>query len=140
MKKPKLSAAMKPSDVLKKAIAKAKREKWEEMFRCQLIGSPVLGRLNGFPLCSSREWKFDPNRDWRLDFCWPSVMVAVEIEGLAAPWMKSRHTTNSGFSADCEKYNQAALLGWTVGRFTGQMVKSGAALAWTEAVLKGRIE
>jgi len=33
----------------------------------------------------------------------------------------------AGFEADCEKYNEASLLGWTVLRFTPAMIQSGAA-------------
>lgn len=28
-----------------------------------------------------REHRFHPTRKWRLDFCWPEQMLAVELEG-----------------------------------------------------------
>jgi hypothetical protein len=59
-------------------------------------------------------------RRWRFDFCWPSVMVAVEIEG--GGWNGGRHTRGSGFVKDCEKYNAAAFLGWTVFRATPEIL------------------
>lgn len=79
----------------------------------------------------AREHRFHPTRKWRFDFAWPSAMVAVEIEG--GVWTGGRHTRGSGFTADAEKYNEAALLGWRVLRFTGPMVRRGAAI---EAIKK----
>lgn len=77
-------------------------------------------------------------RDWRFDFAWPDYMIAVEFEGgtfMSQSGQKSRHTTGTGFAADCEKYNAAALLGWTVLRFTKHQVKSGLALNTVEKLL-----
>ena len=64
------------------------------------------------------EHKFHPKRRWRFDFAWPEHMVAVEIEG--GVWNNGRHNRASGFIADCDKYNAAALLGWRVLRYTSQ--------------------
>lgn len=66
-----------------------------------------------------------PVKDWRFDFAFPSVRVAVEIEG--APG-RGRHTTGKGFTEDIEKYTEATILGWHVLRFTGQQVASGYAI------------
>ncbi len=66
-------------------------------------------------------------RRWRFDFAWPDQMVALEVEGIAGRG-KSRHLTVKGFSADCEKYDVAAILGWTLIRVTAPMMKSGLAL------------
>lgn len=66
------------------------------------------------------EHRFDADRQWRFDFAWPSVRVAVEIEGGTFARKKSRHTTSSGHQADCEKYNAAAVAGWCVLRFTSK--------------------
>jgi len=80
-----------------------------------------------------REYKFHATRKWRFDFCWPSIMLAVEVEG--GTWgkeKKSAHTTGAGYKRDCEKYNAAALDGWMVLRFTTDMVKSGAAIETIE--------
>jgi hypothetical protein len=46
----------------------------------------------------------------------PSLNVLIEFEGIMAT--KSRHTSVTGFTNDCEKYNQAQLLGWKVLRYT----------------------
>jgi very-short-patch-repair endonuclease len=81
-----------------------------------------------------REYQFHPTRKWRFDFAWPDALLAVECEG--GTWTGGRHTTGSGFEADCEKYNEAALRGWTVLRYTMAMIKSGVALQQIEAALK----
>ena len=58
-----------------------------------------------------REHMFHPTRKWRFDFAFPSVKLAVEIEG----W--GRHQRRVGFSLDCEKYNTAESMGWRILRF-----------------------
>jgi very-short-patch-repair endonuclease len=73
-----------------------------------------------------REYRFDPQRRWRFDFAWPDRMLAVEIEG--GTWSGGRHTRGSGYEADLEKYNAAALSGWTVLRFSGGQVRDGCAI------------
>jgi hypothetical protein len=62
------------------------------------------------------EHKFHPKRKWRADIAILSLNVLIEYEGISS--RKSRHTTITGFSNDCEKYNQAQLLGWKVLRYT----------------------
>ena len=89
-------------------------------------------RAVGLPV-PEREHRFCQRR-WRLDFAWPSKMVAVEIEG--GIFRNGRHNRGPGFAADCEKYAKALILGWRVLRVTGQMVKSGEALTYLETLLK----
>ena len=69
-----------------------------------------------------REYRFHPERKWKFDFAFVLHKLAVEVEGIG------RHQTISGFKADCEKYNAAALLGWTVLRYTTDMVLRGNAI------------
>jgi very-short-patch-repair endonuclease len=59
-------------------------------------------------------------RRWRFDFAHPATRTAVEIEG--GQWSGGRHTRGSGYSKDCEKYNEAGFDGWTVFRLTGEMI------------------
>jgi hypothetical protein len=90
-------------------------------------------RLAGLPE-PQREYRFDPARRWRFDFAWPHLKLAAEVEG--GIWLShddpqqrsSRHTTGSGFEADCDKYNAAVVQGWRVLRFTPSHVRSGDAL------------
>ncbi len=81
----------------------------------------------------TREFKFDSQRRWRFDLCWPSLKLAAEVEG--GTWTEGRHSRALGFAADCEKYNAAAILGYTVLRFTSQMVKNGEAARTVEKAL-----
>ena len=74
------------------------------------------------------EFRFHTDRRWRFDLAWPALMVAFEREGMARRGGKSRHTTFSGFQADCEKYNTAAILGWRVIRGNVKMISKGTAL------------
>lgn len=62
------------------------------------------------------ESTFHPKRKWRADIAIPSLNVLIEYEGISS--RKSRHTTITGFTNDCEKYNQAQLIGWKVLRYT----------------------
>lgn len=85
------------------------------------------------------EFRFHPTRKWRFDWAWPAVKVALEREGgrwrevntAAGPvrLLVSRHTSEKGYDADCEKYNAAQIAGWVVIRATPRMVRDGRALA-----------
>ena len=77
-------------------------------------------------------------RRWRWDFCWPSHMLAVELEG--GVWSRGRHTRGAGFIADCEKYNAATLLGWRLLRFTRQSVDDWSGAEMVAEMLGGSDE
>lgn len=62
------------------------------------------------------EYKGIQGRQFKFDYAVPDLRLAVEYEGLFSK--KSRHTTPTGYSGDCTKYNLAALQGWTVLRYT----------------------
>lgn len=88
-----------------------------------------------------QEHRFDPSRRWRFDFAWPLQRVAVEIEG--GTWSGGRHSRGAGMTADAEKYNAAAALGWRIVRFTADMLRDDPAgcvqavinaLEWTPEV------
>lgn len=81
-----------------------------------------------------REHRFHSSRLWRFDFAWPDHRLALEVEGGTASG-HSRHSSGAGFERDCEKYNEAALLGWHVLRVTGQMVKDCRALSMLQRAL-----
>ena len=84
-----------------------------------------------------REHVFAKPRRWRFDFSWPSLKLAVEVEG--AIFVGGRHNHPTGMMADMEKYNTALLMGWRVLRVAGPHVKSGEALRWIEAAIADRI-
>lgn len=75
-----------------------------------LCGGPTL----------EREYRFHPVRKWRADYCHVATRILVELEG--GLYGGGRHSRASGFLGDIEKYNAAAMLGYTVLRLgTGQV-------------------
>ena len=87
-------------------------------FWCKKLGLPT-------PV---RELVFHPIRKWRFDWAFPSLTLAVEKDG--AVWTGGRHTRGKGVSEDCIKFSEAAVLGWTVLRFTTQQVNDGTAVSY----------
>ena len=91
-----------------------------------------------------RQYRFYPKRQWRADFAWLPERVLVEVEG--GIWLQTRtgrpkgHAHPERFAKDVEKYNHAALAGWTLIRVTEAMVRSGEALDYVERALEGRTE
>jgi len=73
----------------------------------------VLDELDLDPVL---EYRFAPPRRYRFDMAFPEHKIAVEYEGLVSS--KSRHTTLTGYSGDCSKYNLATCKGWRVLRYT----------------------
>lgn len=63
-----------------------------------------------------KEFMFEPERQWRFDWCIPLKKIAIEYEGLNSK--KNGHTTKKGFTDNTEKYNEAAAQGWKVMRYT----------------------
>ena len=78
------------------------------------------------------EYRFAPPRRFRFDMALPEHKIAVEYEGLMS--VKSRHTTITGYTNDCEKYNLAQKLGWRVLRYTAK--NYGNAVQDIEELLK----
>ncbi|CAM0682810.1 TPA: DUF559 domain-containing protein [Acinetobacter baumannii] len=85
-----------------------------------------------------QEYKFHPKRKWRADFLITGTKILVEVEG--GIWMAGggRHTRGKGYIGDMEKYNSAAMMGFTVLRFSTEQVKSGMALKQIELLIKGK--
>ncbi len=79
------------------------------------------------------ELRFHPTRRWRFDYAWIDKKVALEVEG--GTWVGGRHVRGKGYEGDCEKYSEAAILGWKVIRATADMVKDGRALSLLERAL-----
>lgn len=89
-----------------------------------------------------REHQFaKPYRLWRLDYAYPLLGVAIEVEGGTfhyADGAASRHTTGAGYADDCRKYTVAALLGWLVVRLTTDMLDRGEGWVLIDAALELR--
>lgn len=79
------------------------------------------------------EYRFAPPRRWRFDAAWPEIKLALEFEG--GVFVGGRHTRGVGFQNDCEKYSEAALLGWRVLRATPGQVKRGIVFEWLDRAL-----
>lgn len=116
---------------LKKLEAKAKREALELAFKMQLR---AVGLLDG---CKC-EYEFHSTRKWRFDFAWPEKKLAIEVEG-GTKYGNSRHSKGEGFDLDAEKYNTASAIGWTLFRFSSDMIKSGKAILFVQDYFKAQI-
>lgn len=81
-------------------------------------------RANHIPF--EREVCLVPGRKWRVDFLLTPLRLVVEVEGGA--WQAGRHTRGAGFSADCAKYNALTLRGYSILRYTTEMVERGDAI------------
>ena len=115
------------STVMKRATTK-KLSELEELLALHYRVSGISGY--------QREYQFHRERRWRFDFAFPSVQVALECEG--GIWTGGAHTRGKHFESDCEKYSEAALAGWMVGRFTLRQIQNMDALEWTKRALKER--
>jgi len=62
------------------------------------------------------EYRFHDKRRFRFEIALQPLMIAIEYEGVMSK--KSRHTTNTGYTRDADKYNLAQQLGWKVYRYT----------------------
>lgn len=111
--------------------------KWKR--RGQYAPSTPVGRLMWHMTAEGlqmpvREHRFHPERKWRFDMAWlDELMVAVEVEGVTHEG--GRHQRVVGFGEDCRKYNAAQLMGWTVLRFTQDMIKRGVAIQTLQGVI-----
>lgn len=120
--------------VAKKSVAarsKFSRTYLEDLFlfQCRAAGLQI----------PAKQVKFHPTRRWRFDFGFvhpknSGRLIAMEIEG--GVFINGGHNRGVGHTSDVEKFNEAALLGWTVFRATAAHVKSGQALQWIERALK----
>ncbi len=104
----------------------------EETFAGQLR---ILALASELP-APVRELAFAPPRRWRFDFAWPELSLAVELEG--GIWSGGRHARGRGIADDAEKYNAAALRGWTVLRYTSDDVGTWVAARAVSAILGER--
>ena len=102
------------------------RSKYETLFGLHIAALDVP--------TPTREYRFHPTRKWRIDFAWPELMLAVEIEG--AIWTAGRHTRGGGVVADMEKYNTLSAAGWRLLRFDGKAVMSGRAANEVAALVR----
>lgn len=74
-------------------------------------------------------------KDWRFDFAFPALKVAVEVEGIThfgrtrgGKMALGRHQSATGIEGDLQKYDAAMRLGWNVYRCSQHMVRAGHAV------------
>lgn len=78
-----------------------------------------------------REFQFMPNRDFRLDYAWPPVKIAVEVNGMV-------HRIKERFLRDTEKVAYALIHGWIVLPVSGDDVRSGRGVSWLVTLMEQR--
>lgn len=123
-------------DILLKKPEPAKVEPLRQPVRSALVEALIQQLYAADLVPVWTEHRFQPSRKWRLDLAWPDLRVGVEVHG--GIWTEGRHTRGTGFHADREKMNEAALLDWLVLEVTDKHIRSGQALAWIERALEVR--
>jgi very-short-patch-repair endonuclease len=93
----------------------------------------VQMKLSGIQV--ETEFIFASPRKWRSDYRVKNTKVLIEFEGGLFAKGKQGHSSVSGILRDMEKYNSAALLGYTVIRIAPNHVTSGQALKWVEEAI-----
>ena len=86
----------------------------------------------------AREYRFSAARKWRADYCHEPTRTLIELEG--GIYSGGRHVRAEGYRNDVEKYNAAAMLGYTVLRLgTGQVDDAhvGEIADWVQRKAKG---
>lgn len=85
-----------------------------------------------------KEVQLVDGRKWRVDLCNREFGVVVEYEGLRADGL-TRHQMRQGYTKDCEKYNEIALLDFLILRITYDHIQNGLAIEWIKKAffLKG---
>ena len=91
----------------------------------------LVGEGIAQPTC---EFKFHPERQWRLDFAWPLEKVGLEIEG--GIWVLGRHNRPAAFTKDCEKYSVATTMGWRILRATADQLNRNDVVHWVKTTLE----
>lgn len=55
------------------------------------------------------QFKFHNDREWRFDFAFPDIYVAIEIQGFGPG-----HNSPQGIENDYNKHNEALRYGWII--------------------------
>jgi hypothetical protein len=79
-----------------------------------------------------QQFRWNPNRRFKADFRVAGWLI--EVEGGA--W-NGGHRRGAEANKDCERHNDAMLLGFRTLRFTPYMVESGEAIECIETALRG---
>ena len=114
----------KPPKKEKSLIPKIDSELEEELaFQIKCVGLPEF----------KRQYKFHPDRDWKLDFFLDGWGIEVQGGG----WNAGRHNRNPiTMGKDYEKLNAAVEMGIKILLYTGEQIKDGTAIAQIERIFK----
>lgn len=93
----------------------------------------LVQHLKTHKISFEQEYKFHPTRKWRADFLITGTKILIEVEG--GIWSGGRHTRGKGFLGDMKKYNEAAMMGFSVLRFSTEQVKAGVAIKQIEQLV-----
>lgn len=116
------------------SIQKSKKRRSAKQTREPSVGEVLLAtHLKACKIDFEQEYKFHTKRKWRADFLITGKKILVEVEG--GIWSGGRHTRGKGYLADMEKYNEAAIMGFTVLRFSTEQVKAGVAIKQIEQLV-----
>jgi very-short-patch-repair endonuclease len=107
-------------DAVHKKRETPQESKLERRFVQQLYEAGINGYLRGY--------FFLEDRDFELDFAWPQIRAAVEVQGMA-------HRIKGKFKRDIEKRALAMFAGWRVLEVDGESIRSGRAIEWTRKLL-----
>lgn len=122
------SQATKKTDaasILAKEEQRAKREALEKQMLAQIAGTPSIPT-------PQTQHLFHPSRKWRFDFAWPQEKIALEVQG--GVHTGGGHVRGNGYNNDCEKNNEACVMGWRVLAVTTDHISSGQALDWLRRI------
>ncbi|MDV7454449.1 DUF559 domain-containing protein [Acinetobacter baumannii] len=115
-------------------VQKNKKRRSAKQTREPSVGEVLLAmHLRACKIGFEQEYKFHPNRKWRADFLITGTKILIEVEG--GIWSGGRHTRGKGYIGDMEKYNSAAMMGFTVLRFSTEQVKAGVAIKQIEQLV-----
>ena len=125
------------------------RSAHERFFEAALRGAGfVESHSAAYFLCD--EWVADyrfeyPTSERELDFAWPGVSVAVEIQG-GTGWAAHKsakslgHAGVAGYARDVQKLNDAQSQGWLVIWLTPKMVYDGRGIEWVKQAIGRRLK
>ncbi|HGU9765521.1 TPA: DUF559 domain-containing protein [Acinetobacter baumannii] len=115
-------------------VQKNKKRRSAKQTREPSVGEVLLAtHLRACKIGFEQEYKFHQTRKWRADFLITGTKILIEVEG--GIWSGGRHTRGKGYIGDMEKYNSAAMMGFTVLRFSTEQVKAGVAIKQIEQLV-----
>jgi hypothetical protein len=73
-----------------------------------------------YNLTLAEEFRFDVTRRWRSDYYILEFNTLIEFEGIGGNHFSGvgGHQTLVGYTANCEKYNRASVMGFKLLRYT----------------------